>query len=298
MAPIRRLALESSATRWAFATATVNLLTVTVTTVVVTRLVLDENSWHRAGYVLLSLVMVGLSAWLMATATKIREARFPKNASVILEMIRALASTARRENDFRASLRSEVDDSHARRVAISTLKLYLTAMQDIFSNAWSTKVFGHSTSVEVVLMKRAQDGEVTVASWATTRPTSLDQRRAKPDFYANTEAAKLYRKYVNNGTRSPILLIADISKYEDYDHFGRDATLRTNSTALFPLYDSTSNCHGFVAVTARNRAGMFAPQDRDFWDEVWRMWEPSLVRCIIDFEATGQHLLDEDNFHV
>ena len=297
MATFRKLALESSPTHWATATATANLLTIVASTVMVTLLVLDKNWWHRVGYAVLTLLLVGLSAWLIARATQIREARFPKNAPVVLEMLRVLASTAKRENDLRSALKAGVDANQRRRVAIHSLKIYLSAIEDILSNAWSTKVFGQATPVEVVLMKRAADNEVTVACWANTRPTSLDQRSGRPTFYANTEAAKLYRKHVDNNVRSPILLISDISKYDDYDHFGRDATLRTNSTALFPLYDITSVCHGFVAITARNRAGMFSPDDRDFWDEVWRMWEPNLVRCIADFEATGQ-LLDEETSRV
>jgi hypothetical protein len=136
-------------------------------------------------------------------------------------------------------------------------------------------------------MKRARDGEVTVACWANRRPMSLQRRIANPKFYENTEAAKLYREYVDRRVRAPIHLIPDISKYPNYDHLGREATLRTNSTALFPIYDRDANFYGFVAVTARNRVNMFKDSDRDFWTDTWKMWEPHLVRHIASYERYG-----------
>ena len=48
--------------------------------------------------------------------------------------------------------------------------------------------------------------------------------------------------------------------------------LRTNSTALFPLYDSSSTCWGSRSRTARNRVDMFSDSDRRFWDGVWDLW--------------------------
>ena len=83
-------------------------------------------------------------------------------------------------------------------------------------------------------------------------------------------------------------IIADVSKDPTYDHFGRDPALRTNSTALLPLYDSDSHLHGFVAITARQRVNLFRDEDRGFWEEVWRMWEPNLLRHVLTLE--GLHL--------
>ncbi|MFI6663045.1 hypothetical protein ACIBL8_47080 [Streptomyces sp. NPDC050523] len=290
---LKRFALEASLARWVFATAAANTLTAVLGTAIVTLLLADKSTPRRIIYGLVGVMILLASAWLLGSATKIREAEFPKNADIVLGMIRAISKASRRENEWRVALRSQVTAEDRRRTLIRALKTYMAELEEVLSKSWSTRRFGETTPVEVVLMKKASDGQVTVASWATTRPTSLDQRVGKPEFYNGTEAARLYRKYVDRGTRSPILLISDISKYEDYDHFGRDPSLRTNSTALFPLYDSDSHCHGFVAVTARNRAGMFRVEDRPFWDEVWTLWEPNLVRCVVDFEATGE-VLDEE----
>src|SRR5262249_53907598 len=158
--------------------------------------------------------------------------RFPKNAAVVLYMIRTISSTARRENALRADITNTTDNSRRRSMLLAALKMYMSELENVISDSWSTHRFGETTPVEVVLMKKAADGEITVASWASTRPTSLDQRKLRRDFYNGTEAAKLYRTFVDRGTRSPILLISDISTYKDYDHFGRDPSLRSNSTAL------------------------------------------------------------------
>lgn len=294
MRSLEKFAQGASAPLWAAASALANLLAITLTTVVVTLLVADPDTTHRVLYGLLGVAMIGLTAWLTAVATRVREAQFPKHPSVVLDMLRALSAAGRRENELRRELQNQPSASKRRATALLSLKTYLAALEGVLSDAWSRDVFGAATPVEVVLMKRAADGEVTVACWATSRPTSLDQRRTKPAFYTDTEAAKLYRKYVDKSVRSPILLIPDISKYESYDHFGRDPRLRTNSTALFPLYDMNSACHGFVAATARNQAGMFREDDREFWNEAWRLWETDLLRCIVDYEATGQ-LLDEES---
>jgi hypothetical protein len=294
---MRRFATEASLGRWIFATATANLLAVLLTTIFVSILLADHKWMHRLGYSLAAAALLGSSAALTAVGTRIRETRFPKHATVVLSMMRAISSTARRENELRASLTNDPDGIERRRMPLSALKMYMTEMEEVISDSWSTHRFGETTPVEVVLMKKAADGEITVASWATTRPTSLDQRKLRPDFYNGTEAAKLYRRFVERGTRSPILLISDISTYKDYDHFGRDPSLRSNSTALFPIYDSHSKCHGFIAVTARNRAGLFREEDRGFWIDAWRLWEPHIVRCIVDFEATGQ-VLDEEQSRV
>ncbi|WLS44756.1 hypothetical protein Q3V37_25740 [Micromonospora profundi] len=293
----RRFVAEASLGRWIFTTAVANLFAALITAILVEVLVDEKNWWHRIGYLLICVILIGGSAALTGIGTKIRDTRFPVNASIILSMIRAISATARRENELRSSLRENSTDAERRRVLLSALKMYMSELEEVISNGWSTHRFGETTPVEVVLMKRASDGGVTVACWATTRPTSLDQRTIRRDFYDGTEAAKLYRRFVDKGTRSPLHLIEDISTYSEYDHFGRDPSLRSNSTALLPVYDSHSRCHGFVAITARNRAGMFREEDREFWIELWQLWEAHIVRCIVEFEATGQ-MLDEEQISV
>jgi hypothetical protein len=174
--------------------------------------------------------------------------------------------------------------------ALMGIKLYLRALEDVLSHSWSEERFGATTELEAVIMNKAQDGYVTVGAWAHNRPRSLNLRAQNPAFYDKTEAAKLYRKFDDVGVRAPIHIIPDISRSPNYDHFGRDPSIRTNSTALFPIYDRQSRLHGFVAVTARNRVGLFDDRDRAFWKEVWSLWEPHFVRNVVAFESTGQAL--------
>ncbi len=179
------------------------------------------------------------------------------------------------------------------RSAVANIKLYLRALEDVLSHAWSEQRFGSATELEVVLMNKADDGHVTVGAWAHKRPRSLDQRDGNVAFYDRTEAAGLYRKYDDAGLRAPIHIIADVSKHRDYDHFGRDPRIRTNSTVLFPIYDTNSQLFGFIAITARNRADLFEDPDREFWTEVWNLWEQHFVRNIRLYESVGGTLNEQ-----
>jgi hypothetical protein len=244
----------------------------------------------RVLYAVVIVALLGAAAAATGGLTSVREAKFPDHPEVALAMIRAIETALTDENAMNLKSPAEPDEAIAREMSLQATKLYLSRFQAVLAEQWSTLRFGETSNVEVVLMKRASDGEVTVASWATRKPMSLQRRIDDPKFYANTEAAKLYRSHVDLGLRAPIHLIPDISEYPNYDHLGRDATLRTNSTALFPIYDSDSNFYGFAAVTARNRVNMFRESDRDFWTEAWKMWEPHLVRNISNYERRGYFL--------
>jgi len=282
-APAGWLASAPSSGAWAFRFGAANVLTVFATTAVVTWMLEVEPWWQRVLLFVVALTLCLLSAALLASASSIRESRFPRYPEIILAMTRRISSTQRLEQGN--TVVSGVQ--RVRTAAVGDLKLYLCALEDLLAGAWSQERFGGRSSLEVVVMNRAVDGFVTVAAWANTRPLSLPMRASVPSFYENTEAAKLYRKYDDVGVRAPVHLIADVSLHSGYDHFGRDPRLRTNSTALFPIYDSQSRLHGFVAVTARERAGLFEEADRDFWTEAWSLWEPHLLRQILRYEATG-----------
>jgi hypothetical protein len=282
-AVLRWLAGAPSTATWTVRFAAANLLAVFLTTVMVTKLV-DSDTWSsQAIYLGLAVVVAGLSAYLLALTTSIRESRFPQYPEVVLEMLREISTAMRLENSRPVAMSAE----GVRASAIADLKLYLRALEDVLADAWSQKRFGDRTDIEVVLMNRASDGYVTVAAWANNRPLSLDRRVDVPTFYDKTEAAILYRNYGDVGTRAPIHILPDISKHPGYDHFGRDPRLRTNSSALFPLYDTESKLHGFVAVTARRRTNLFREEDRQFWTEVWALWEPHILRQVLRYEATG-----------
>ncbi|TLF69164.1 hypothetical protein FEK33_02235 [Nocardia asteroides NBRC 15531] len=287
-----RIALGATKREWIIATSIVNVLSVVLTTVLVALVKNADTTAVKISFSLVAVALIVGIATLNASATTIREAQFPKHSAAVLEMIRSVNKALGDENEIRSRLGVTATDAEWQESYLRRVKLYLTFFQHVLADQWSQRRFGENTSVEVVLMKRAGDGKLTVACWATKRPLSLQQRASNRTFYENTEAAKLYRNYVDLGKRAPILLIPDISKYPDYDHFGRDATYRTNSTALFPIYDLNSEFYGFVAVTARNRINMFAEVDRDFWNEAWSVWEPHFVRTIGDYQMRGS-LIDE-----
>lgn len=266
---------------WAVRFGLANLLSVFLTTALVS---LFLNAKTPAGKIFTlagAILVAGGAAYLLAQATSLREARFPKYPDIVLAMTRALSRAIRQESSQQPALSPDA----IKRSSIDDLKSYLRALEDVLAISWSRRRFGEQTTLEVVLMNRAADGYVTVAVWANNRPLSLDRRDRDPQFYEKTEAAKLFREFGDNGVRAPIHIISDVSKYSGYDHFGRDSSLRTNSTALFPIYDSDSRLHGFIAVTARERTGLFREEDRAFWSEVWEMWEPHLLRHILRYES-------------
>ena len=268
---LRQMIVRGSRTSWAATTALTNLLSVVLTTVLVTFAMTSTSTIKQWASGLAAVIVLGLLTWLSTVVTAIRDARFPKYAPMVLEMIRVVSEANVRENEI---IQNDTQSGPA------ILRNYLNAFQTVLGTQWSDKRFGDSTHVEVVLMNRAPDGQVTVAAWALRKPLSLARREANSEFYKDTEAAKLYHSHIDRHLRAPILLIRDISKHKDYDHFGRDISLRTNSTALFPVYDAESNFYGFVAVTARNRLDMFSNDDQDFWEESWNLWEPHFVRAI------------------
>jgi hypothetical protein len=283
---MRRLLLAPSARGWAGITAGANVLSVFVTAVLVRLLLGTGSLLTQAAYVVAILLIIAINAVLTAKATSIREDRFPDHPEVVLAMIREVSSAVAEENALMDGT-APTSQKAIKSRAVQSLKIYLRSLEDVLAQAWSEQRFGGTTDVEVVLMNKAVDGFVTVGAWARKRPRSLDTRKVNPRFYDKTEAAVLYRKYDDAALRAPIHIVPDVSKHPDYDHFGRDPRIRTNSTILFPLYDRKSNLLGFVAVTARNRVGMFDESDRQFWNEVWELWEPHLVRSILFFQSTG-----------
>lgn len=289
---ISRLAAKLSKRQWIVLTTLVNLSSGVGVAVLLRCLWNTGNLSSQVLYMLAVLVLLAAVAWFTGTLSSFREAQFPVHPEVVLAMIRSVDSALIEENALYSKLPHNADTAIQLNMALQATKLYLSRFQSVLAEQWSTLQFGETSSVEVVLMKRGNDGEVTVACWASKKPMSLQRRVENPKFYENTEAAKLYREYVDLRLRAPILLIPDISKYPNYDHLGREATLRPNSTALFPIYDSDANFYGFVAVTARNRVNMFSDADRDFWEATWKMWEPHLVRHIFGYERHGD-VIDE-----
>lgn len=283
----RRLLLAPTARGWAAITAATNILTVFLTTILVTLLVQTGSASTRFVYIGAALFIVVVSAGLLAAATSLREARFPQNPEIILKMLRAISAALAEENSEVAKLDAEQPADVRRSAAMRNVKVFLRAFEDVLSHSWSELRFGGTTELEAVIMNKGPDGYVTVGVWTRKRPRSLDKREVNPQFYDRTEAAKLYRRYDDAGVRAPIHIIPDVSKHVDYDHFGRDPSIRTNSTILFPLYSTESRLFGFVAITARNRAGLFDESDRRFWNEVWSLWEQHIVRNILLFESAG-----------
>ena len=279
----RRLAEAPSTRGWAIRFAVANLLAVFLTTVLVTLFIDSTTLLSRVLLLAGAIAVAFVGASLLAVATSVREARFPKHPDIVLAMTRELSHAMRQEGSRQAVFSRE----GVKRAAIEDLKTYLRALEDVLSDAWSKRRFGEQTNVEVVVMNRGGGGFVTVAAWATNRPLSLEKRDANPAFYEQTEAAVLYRTYGDCGTRAPIHIIPDVSKHAGYDHFGRDPRIRTNSTALFPIYDTDSRLHGFVAITARQRTDLFREEDRKFWTEAWDLWEPHLLRQILRFESAS-----------
>ena len=271
---------------WVALQAVLTLVAVLLTTVFVTVFVEAETRGGRALLALGALTVIVLHGYLTAVMNTAREARFPRHPQMVLSMTRAVVEAMATENRRIASNVAQSADAIAL-VAIGQIELYLAAIERAISQAWSQQQFGEATQLEVVLMTKARDGHVTVAAWASNRPRSLELRSADPSFYGNTEAAKLYRAHDDQGRRAPVWIIPDVSKDPTYDHFGRDPSIRTNSTALLPLYDSESRLHGFVAITARRRVNLFREEDRGFWEEVWRLWEPNLLRHVLTLEGLG-----------
>lgn len=283
---LARAVQSASQRQWTVLTAMLTLISAVLTALPVT-LILESESWPgRVVGVLLALALAGVGAWVAGHLVVIRDSRFPDHPGALLKFLQGLKFASDKENDL--LLTADCDSDEQRRALMTqAVKVYLFEFEKALSSSWSEERFGEATQVEVVLMRRADDGHVTVAAWTSKRPTSLARREARPDFYEQTEAAKRYREYVDASRRAPILLIGDISSYPGYDHFGRDPVLHTNSTALFPLYDSSSTCWGFVAATARNRVDMFSNEDRRFWDGVWELWSGPIIRCLLEHQATG-----------
>lgn len=282
---LARAVQSTSQRQWTILSAALTLLSAVLTALPVT-LILDAETWRpRIVGVILALLLAGLGAWIAGHLVGIRDSRFPDHPGALLKFLQGLKFAADQENELLLTADWQTDGQR-RELMAQALKIYLFEFEKALSSSWSEERFGEATQVEVVLMRRADDGYVTVAAWTSKRPTSLVRREQRPDFYEQTEAAKQYREYVDLSRRAPILLIGDISSYPGYDHFGRDPLLRTNSTALFPLYDSSSTCWGFVAATARNRVEMFSDADRRFWEGVWELWSGPIVRCVLEREAT------------
>lgn len=284
---LSKLATDLTKPQWIAVTTLVNLASGVGVAVLLRCLWNTGNVPSRVGYILVIVVMLGAAATVTGGLSSVREAQFPVHPEVVLAMIRSVDSALVSENALLAKQPPVPDRQTRRDLSLQAVKLYLSQFQTVLAEQWSTLRFGETSNVEVVLMKRASDGEVTVACWATRKPMSLQRRMDNPKFYEDTEAARLYREFIDRRLRAPIHLIPDISKYPNYDHLGRDDTLRTNSTALFPIYDIDANFYGFVAVTARNRVGMFNTSDHDFWSATWKMWEPHLVRHISSYEKDG-----------
>ncbi len=275
-----------STSRWLVFQAIQNLTNVVLTTVLVTSAISADKAWSKVLFWVLAAAAVLLLSALAGKLGKIREATFPDHPQMVLSMTRAVADAMTDENKLAQpnSLRERVADARKR------IDIYLKAFRRVIAETWSIEQYGQTTEVDVVIMTRAEDGYVTVGAWAGDKPLSLASRLENPRYYENTEAAKLFRQYVDNRKRAPILIIPDVSKYSDYDHFGRDASLWTKSTILLPLYDNESSSHGFVAVTARKRTGLFREEERGFWQEAWRLWEPQLIRQILTLKALDARL--------
>jgi hypothetical protein len=284
---VTKLVTDLSRPQWIAITTLVNLASGVGVAVLLRCLWNTGTVSSRIGYLVVIAVLLGVAAAATGGLSSVREAQFPIHPEVVLAMIRSVDHALVNENALFAKQPSEADLSTRRDTSLQAVKLYLSQFQSVLAEQWSTLRFGEISNVEVVLMKRASDDEVTVACWASRKPMSLQRRIDNPQFYENTEAAKLYREYIDRRLRAPIHLIPDISNYPNYDHLGRDDSLRTNSTALFPIYDIDTNFYGFVAVTARNRVGMFKTSDHEFWSATWKMWEPHLVRHISSYEKTG-----------
>lgn len=277
--------------QWAIGSGTVGLLSAVATAVPVTGFLETDSALGRLAWLVSGVIIALVGGAVSAKLVTVRDSRFPDHPDALLEMLKGLRFASEKENDIRGSI-AATDATARQSQNRQCLKVYLSEFEKSLSAAWSESRFGDSTPVEIVVMRRAHDGYMTVAAWTDKRPTSLPKRQDNPQFYENTEAAKRYREYVDRSLRAPIHLIGDVSKHEGYDHFGRDQLLRTNSTALFPLYDSQSKCWGFVAATARGRTGMFDEGDRKFWEAAWSLWEPPIVRCISGHDREGS-LLDE-----
>lgn len=294
---LSRAVQTASLRQWTVVTTALMLTSAVITSAPVA-IVITATSWEaRSVGIGLALFLAAAGAWLSGYLAQIRDSRFPDHPDALLKILDGLKFASDKENELRLTSKYETAKQR-RECSIQSLKVYLFEFEKALSSSWSEERFGEATPVEVVFMTRGDDGHVTVAAWTTKRPTSLERRSTQPDFYEQTEAAKRYREYVDVSRRAPILLIGDISSYSGYDHFGRDPVLHTNSTALFPLYDSSSTCWGFVAATARNRVGMFNDEDRRFWDGVWDLWSGPIVRCIFEHKATGSSVDEGRVTHV
>lgn len=283
---LARAVQSASQRQWTVLTAALTLTSAVLTAVPVA-LMVEADSWKgRLVGVVLALLLAGVGAAVAGRLVVIRDSRFPDHPGALLRFLEGLRFASDQENELLLTANGSTDEQRRELIA-QAMKVYLFEFEKALSSSWSEERFGEATQVEVVLMRRGDDKHVTVAAWTSKRPTSLARRSKQPDFYEQTEAAKRYREYVDASRRAPILLIGDISSYPGYDHFGRDPLLRTNSTALFPLYDSASTCWGFVAATARNRVDMFSDKDRRFWEGVWALWSGPITRCLLQYQATG-----------
>lgn len=284
---LTKLATDLSRPKWVALTTLVNLASGVGVAILIRCIFNTGTVSSRVLYVLVIVSVLVAAAAATGGLSSVREAQFPVHPEVVRAMIRSVEAALIQENVLFAKVPIEADTRTRQDMSLQAVKLYLSQFQSVLAEQWSTLRFGEVSNVEVVLMKRASDGEVTVACWASRKPMSLQRRIDNPQFYENTEAAKLYREHVDRRLRAPIHLIPDISQYANYDHLGRDDSLRTNSTALFPIYDTDADFYGFVAVTARNRINMFKASDRDFWAAAWSMWEPHFVRHISAYEKNG-----------
>lgn len=279
----RRLATLSKRW-WVFVQSVLALVAVLLTTVFVTLLVGDKTS--NLTRVLLgsaAVFVVGAHAWITATMDAVRDERFPLHPGLVLNMIRASSNSMSQDN--KRPLLAGAPQALRAEHAIAGIELYLKAIDDTVAKEWSGGRFGDEARAEAVLMTRADDGFVTAAAWGGVRPRSLVERKANPHIYEGTEAAKLYKKYDDVGIRAPVWIVPDALKEPGYDHLGRDNAVRTKSTVLLPLYDLDSRLHGFVAITARQRANVFDAGDEGFWKEIWQLWEPSIIRHLLLLES-------------
>jgi len=275
-----------STSRWLAFQAVQNLVNVVLTTVFVTLALSAKSGLNQFVFWALSIIAVILLVVLAGLSSKLREAIFPENPRMVLSMIRAVADAMIDDNKHpQPTIKPESTAGIQERICI-----YLRAFRNVIAQSWSIDRYGETTNMDVVIMTRAEDGFVTIGAWAGVKPVSLSSRIKNPQYYENTEAAKLYRQYIDNGTRAPILIIPNVSECHGYDHFGRDSLIRTKSTMLLPLYDSTSFLHGFVAVTTSKRENIFREEDRGFWQETWRLWEPQLVRHLLVLKKLGTRI--------
>ena len=280
---VRRRLASLSKGWWVAVQSALTLAAVLLTTVFVTLLVGDDVSdRNRVLLGAAALVVVVIHAWITATMDTVRDERFPLHPSLVLNMIRASSKAMSQDNKRHAA--AEAPQAALSAHALEGIELYLKAIDDTVAKEWSGGRFGDDAPPEAVLMTRARDGYVTAAAWGGVRPRSLAERIANPKFYETTEAAKLYRKYDDSGTRAPVWIVSDAAKEPTYDHLGRDSAIRTKSTVLLPLYDLDSRLHGFVAITARLRANAFRAGDEGFWKEIWQLWEPSIMRHVLALE--------------